>query len=130
MIWADYLESRNKLNAIYRDQTPSLELFRIKKVEVDMLNNLVKIVGDLSVYPKNPPQKWVAGKFNVAHVGFELFNVKSFEFGHFESVKTVNITVSQNNNLIQFETNSGLKCKAEVFDIYEISGYQNAEDDR
>jgi len=114
------------ITSIFNEERPSLNSFRVKEIILDNLNNSLKVVGDLSSYPKEPPLKWKKGKFNTAHVVLEFWNISSLSLGDYKTLENIDLNVHKDGDNIIGEAGSGFYCKAEIFDILEISGYQDS----
>ena len=124
-MWIDLLDNRRPLTSVFGDNKPSLNSFRVKEVTLNTLNNSLKIIGDLSSYPEEPPVKWRKGKFNTVHVVLEFWNISLLNVGDFKGLENINLNVSQDGDSIICETSSGFYCKAELIDLLEVSAYQN-----
>jgi len=126
-MWIDLLDNKKALTSIFGENRPKLDSFRVKEIQLNILKNSLKVVGDLSSYPEEPPVKWRKGKFNTVHVVIEFWNLKALKLVDFKELEDVDLNINQATEGVVCETNNGFYCEAELIDLLEISGYQNSQ---
>jgi hypothetical protein len=126
-MWIEYLDNSQPIRAIFGEELPSLNSFALKEVLYDVQKKSLKLIGDLSLYPDTPPPKWVKGKFNCVQITLELWNVKFFKIGELGALDLIDLNIDKCGDSITCNTNSGLYCEAEIFDLLNIGAYQDGE---
>jgi hypothetical protein len=126
-MWINLLESDKAIKAIF-EEAPSLKSVFLHDIIINNYGPSIEIRLDLNEYPRKPPIKWKASKFNTVQIIIELWSLTNMKMDGLLSGNLVDITIDSNKNgiLLKIDGDFTLSCEAELVDLKKISAYQNS----
>ncbi|WP_148873207.1 Imm50 family immunity protein [Serratia marcescens] len=106
-LWTDYLIHSQAINAIYHGHGPTLKNVNIHEIIFNRDGPKISIRLNLNCYPKNPPKKWLAQKFNTTQITLSLMNIKEAQISGWVNTKYIaDIEVDGVDDEINIKINS------------------------
>ncbi|MDN3265459.1 Imm50 family immunity protein [Streptomyces sp. CSDS2] len=127
MSWTYALKNPHGIRTLYQGSPPPLNRVLVHEVALNQDGPTLRLRIDLSRYPAQPPQKWVAQGFNTVQVEITFGGVRTITLEGFGTNSVADISLDKNNgiNIIAASPEIRLSANAEFAFISQLRAYAN-----
>ncbi|TKG92959.1 hypothetical protein EYV94_18485 [Puteibacter caeruleilacunae] len=126
-MWLNLIMNPETIYAIYKSELPSLEDVYINQVTlVDGAS--ANLLIDLSEYPKDPPEKWIARQCNTVQIELTLIEIETINIEKWNYDNKGSILVSKDQNYLTFSLEGTFFFRCKWICLNRVSAYQQEEE--
>lgn len=105
--WLELLVDANPILAIYGEDVPTLDSIDLHEIVLHRDGPRALLRFDLQHFPKCPPKKWVAAKFNRVQLKLLAVGIHQLSISGLQPKCVLNLSVTDSNGLICLHADKG-----------------------